>query len=50
MFDPWNTKNKGKLIKLLTQKLESQGREGVVISNIIKLWNSVDRPVSVKNA
>jgi hypothetical protein len=36
--------------KLLTQKLESQEREGVVIANIINLWNSFGRPVSVKNA
>jgi hypothetical protein len=36
--------------KLLTQKLESQDREGVVIANIINLWNSFGRPVSVKNA
>ena len=35
--------------KLLTQKLESQEREGVVIANIINLWNSFGRPVSVKN-
>ncbi|WP_240975353.1 transposase [Paraburkholderia aromaticivorans] len=36
--------------KLLTQKLESQEREGVVIANIINLWNSFGRPVSFKNA
>jgi hypothetical protein len=36
--------------KLLTQKLESQKCEGVVIANIINLWNSFGRPVSVKNA
>ena len=36
--------------KLLTQKLESQKSEGVVIANIINLWNSFGRPVSVKNA
>jgi hypothetical protein len=36
--------------KLLTQKLESQAREGVVIANIINLWNSFGRPVAVKNA
>jgi hypothetical protein len=36
--------------KLLTQKLESQEREGVVIANIINLWNSFGRPVSAKNA
>jgi len=36
--------------KLLTQEIESQEREGVVIANIINLWNSFGRPVSVKNA
>jgi hypothetical protein len=36
--------------KLLTQKLESQKREGVVIADIINLWNSFGRPVSVRNA
>jgi hypothetical protein len=36
--------------KLLTQKLDSQEREGVDIANIINLWNSFGRPVSVKNA
>jgi len=36
--------------KLLTQKLESQEREGVAIANIINLWNSFSRPVSVKYA
>ena len=36
--------------KLLTQKLGSQEREGVVIANIINLWNSFGRPVSAKNA
>jgi hypothetical protein len=36
--------------KLLTQKLESQKCEGVVIANIINLWNSFGGPVSVKNA
>ena len=34
---------------LLTQKIESQESEGVVIANIINLWNSFGRPVSVKN-
>ena len=34
---------------LLTQKIESQEREGVIIANIINLWNSFGRPVSVKN-
>jgi len=36
--------------KLLTQKLESQERDGVVIANIINPWNSFGRPVSVKKA
>ncbi|WP_100249422.1 hypothetical protein [Paraburkholderia ginsengiterrae] len=36
--------------KPLTQKLESQNREGVVIANIINLWNSFGRPVSVKKS
>jgi hypothetical protein len=34
---------------LLTQKIASQECEGVVIANIINLWNSFGRPVSVKN-
>jgi hypothetical protein len=33
---------------LLTQKIESQKGEGVIIANIINLWNSFGRPVSVK--
>ena len=35
---------------LLTQKLASQEREGIVIANIINLWNAFGTPVSVKNA
>ena len=35
---------------LLTQKLESQKREGIVVANIINLWNAFGRPISVKNA
>jgi len=35
---------------LLAQKLESQENEGVVIANIINFWNSLGRPVCVKNA
>ena len=35
---------------LLTQKIESQQSEGVIIANIINLWNSFGRPISVKNA
>ena len=34
---------------LLTQKIASQECEGVIIANIINLWNSFGRPVSVKN-
>jgi hypothetical protein len=35
---------------LLTQKIASQESEGVVIANIINLWNAFSRPVCVKNA
>src|SRR5260370_42640547 len=35
---------------LLTQKIASQEREGVIIANIINLWNSFGRPVTCKNA
>jgi hypothetical protein len=35
---------------LLTQKIASQESEGVVIANIINLWNAFGRPVCVKNA
>ena len=31
-----------------TQKLESQQTEGIIIANIINLWNSFGRPTSVK--
>jgi hypothetical protein len=34
---------------LLTQKIASQECEGVIIANIINLWNSFGRPVPVKN-
>lgn len=34
---------------LLTQKLESQENEGFVVANIINFWNSLGRPVCVKN-
>jgi Transposase DDE domain len=34
---------------LLTQKIASQESEGVIIANIINLWNSFGRSVSVKN-
>ena len=35
---------------LLTQILESQKREGIVVANIINLWNAFGRPISAKNA
>lgn len=35
---------------LLMQKTESQQREGIIIANLINLWNAFGRPVSVKNA
>lgn len=31
-----------------TQKLESQKTEGIIISNIINLWNSFGQPTTVK--
>jgi hypothetical protein len=34
---------------LLTQKIESQKIEGVIIANIINFWNSLGRPICVKN-
>jgi hypothetical protein len=34
---------------LLTRKIGSQEREGVIIANILNLWNSFGRPVSLKN-
>lgn len=34
---------------LLTQKIASQEAEGVVIANLINLWNSFGKPVHVKN-
>ncbi|MFM0069435.1 IS5 family transposase, partial [Paraburkholderia aspalathi] len=36
--------------RLLTQKLASQEGEGVIIANIINLWNAFGKPVCVKNA
>jgi hypothetical protein len=36
--------------RLLTRLLESQQREGVIIANLVNLWNSFGRPVCVKNA
>ena len=35
---------------LLTQKIASQESEGVIIANIINLWNAFGKPVCVKNA
>jgi hypothetical protein len=35
--------------RLLTQKLASQEGEGVIIANIINLWNAFGKPVCVKN-
>lgn len=35
--------------RLLTCKIESQQREGVIIANVLNLWNSFGRPVCVKN-
>jgi hypothetical protein len=35
---------------LMTEKLESQKRESIIIANIINLWNSFGMPNSVKNA
>jgi hypothetical protein len=35
--------------RLLTQKLASQEGEGVVIANLVNLWNSFGRCVCVKN-
>jgi hypothetical protein len=34
---------------LLTRKIGSQEREGVIIANILNRWNSFGRPVSLKN-
>ncbi|CAN7288968.1 transposase [Trinickia sp. LjRoot230] len=36
--------------QLLTRKIESQQREGVVIGNLLNLWNLFGRPACVKNA
>jgi hypothetical protein len=35
--------------RLLTQKLASQQGEGVIIANLVNLWNSFGRCVCVKN-
>jgi hypothetical protein len=36
--------------RLLTQKLASQEDEGVIIANIINLWNAFGKPICAKNA
>lgn len=35
---------------LLTQRIDSQKREGIVIANIINKWNSFGKCISVKIA
>ena len=35
--------------RLLTQKIASQENEGVVIANLVNLWNSFGRCVCIKN-
>ena len=35
---------------LLTQKIATQEGEGVIIANVINLWNAFGKPVCVKNA
>jgi hypothetical protein len=35
--------------RLLTRKIESQQREGVIIANLVNLWNSFGKAVCVKN-
>ncbi|WP_232450836.1 transposase, partial [Burkholderia ubonensis] len=36
--------------RLLTRRLESQQREGVIIGNLLNLWNAFGRPACVKTA
>ncbi|KVZ80779.1 transposase [Burkholderia ubonensis] len=36
--------------RLLTRRFESQQREGVVIANLVNLWNSFGKAVCVKSA
>ena len=36
--------------RLLTQKLASQEGEGVIIANLVNLWNAFGKPLCVKNA
>ncbi|WP_232482342.1 hypothetical protein, partial [Burkholderia ubonensis] len=36
--------------RLLTRRLESQQREGVIIANLVNLWNSFGKAVCVKSA
>jgi hypothetical protein len=35
--------------RLLTRKIESQQREGVIIANLVNLWNSFGKAVCVQN-
>ena len=35
--------------RLLTQKIASQENEGVVIANLVNLWNSFGKCVCIKN-
>lgn len=35
--------------RLLTRKIGSQQREGVIIANVLNLWNWSGRPICVKN-
>ncbi|MFP4854557.1 hypothetical protein ACLFKR_38215, partial [Paraburkholderia sp. BR14264] len=36
--------------RLLTRKTESQQHEGVIIANLVNLWNSFGKAVCIKNA
>ncbi|OJB38596.1 transposase [Burkholderia ubonensis] len=36
--------------RLLTRRFESQQREGVIIANLVNLWNSFGKVVCVKTA
>lgn len=36
--------------RLLTRRLESQQREGVIIANLVNLWNSFGKAVCAKAA
>jgi hypothetical protein len=35
--------------RLLTRKVESQQREGVIVANFVNLWNSFGKAVCVQN-